>query len=57
MSRDKKKYMCMGALLCLSMNLLAGCKEKTVDYSMESATESTQEGNGASKLSRGKRWG
>ncbi len=38
-----KKCVCAGVLLGLSMNLLAGCKEKTVDYRMESVTEGTTE--------------
>lgn len=59
----RKRYV-YGALLCMGMNLLAGCKEKTVDYSMEGATESTQEENsestqegnsGSNTAGRGKR--
>ena len=55
-----KKYVCAAALLGISMNLLAGCKEKTVDYRMESeaesTTESAQEEKGKSNtVSRGKK--
>ncbi len=46
--RGKKKCLFMGIWLCLSINLLAGCKEKTVDYSMGEEAESEQKENGAS---------
>ena len=56
MRREIKRKYAYGLLLCLSVNLLAGCKEKTVDYSMEGATESTQKENSVSNtVSRGKK--
>ncbi len=56
MKRETRKKYVYGLLLCLSVNLLAGCKEKTVDYSMEGATESAQKENGVSNtVSRGKK--
>lgn len=52
----RKGCVCFGVFLCLSMNLLAGCKEKTVDYSMEGETESMLEENGISNtVVRGKK--
>ena len=56
MRREIKRKYAYGLLLCLSVNLLAGCKEKTVDYSMEGATESAQKENSVSNtVSRGKK--
>lgn len=56
MRRGRRKRYVYGALLCVGMNLLAGCKEKTVDYSMEGATESILEENGISNtVVRGKK--
>ena len=53
-----RKRCAYAALLYMGMNLLlfAGCKEKAVDYSMEGATEYTQERNGGNDtVSRGRK--
>lgn len=55
MRRERRKRYVYGALLCVGMNLLAGCKEKTVDYNIEGATESAQKENSESNIAgRGK---
>ena len=42
------KWVNAGLVLCLCMSILAGCKNKTVDYDMDGVTESsTQRGNRA----------
>ncbi len=51
-----RKRCIYAAFLCMGMNLLAGCKEKTVDYSVENETENTQEESGGNgSIGRGKK--
>ncbi len=45
MRRGIRKRFMYVTLLGLGMNLLMGCKEKTVDYNIEGATEEAQEAN------------
>ncbi len=39
----RKRRVWLGLVLCLSMNLLTGCKEKTIDYDVDGVTESSTE--------------
>lgn len=52
----RKRHVWIGMVLCLGMNLLAGCKEKSVDYNVDKVTESSEEEGGENTaVQRGKK--